>query len=398
MTLAGSWSVVNNAHIQAITLFMVLELSRSRSVVSNAHIQAFTFFTALTLSRSRSIARRTHFQAFARKLTHVLNSLVRTAKQQGAVGTSTRAGVCAFTGDPQPRLFEFTSIWHSVHCAEITLCQHFLRPPPKEKTVCQDTKTRLRARTHETTDTRDNRERDAEIGCKWQFFGGVNAVQRRTPPSGVRCTAPNWTSEVRRRSWRHVNQLRFRRVWHGRVVFVVSRLCHGPFHGVFGSGLRLDVPGEELIVGVECRGLCDGLAELGVAACAQAMPSSCPRLVLVAEVRDCASCPFGRRLAPPCFVHCQAFEGAIEDGAGKSGARLRLDAAREASEDGHVAVLQVRCATWRDEAQHDVRESGIHGGHVSAEDPRLSLLSRVHHVVQTGRELQDRGRRCPAVL
>ena len=72
------------------------------------------------------------------------------------------------------------------------------------------------------------------------------------------------------------------------------------------------------------------------------------------RVRDCASCPFGRRLAPPCFVHGQAFEGAIEDGAGKSGTRLRLDAALEAAEDGHVAGLQVRSASWRDEAQYDV--------------------------------------------
>ena len=163
---------------------------------------------------------------------------------------------------------------------------------------------------------------------------------------------------------------------------------------------------EELIVGVECRGLCDGLAELGIAACAQAMPSSCPRLVLVAEVRDCASCPFGRRLAPPCFVHGQAFEGAIEDGAGKSGARLRLDAALEAADDGHVAGLQVRSASWRDEAQYDVWESGLRGGqgglagvdagHVPEKDPRLSFFAWVHHVVQTGRELQDRGRRGPS--
>ena len=42
-----------------------------------------------------------------------------------------------------------------------------------------------------------------------------------------------------------------------------SAMAH--FHGVFWSGLRLDVLGEELIVGVECRGLCDGLAEFGVA-------------------------------------------------------------------------------------------------------------------------------------
>ena len=35
----------------------------------------------------------------------------------------------------------------------------------------------------------------------------------------------------------------------------------------------------------------------------------------------------------------KAFEGAIEDGTGKRGARLRMDAALEASEDGHVAGL-----------------------------------------------------------
>ena len=51
MSLAGSWSVVSKAHIQAFTLFMVL-----RSVVGNAHIQTFIFFTALALSRSRSVA------------------------------------------------------------------------------------------------------------------------------------------------------------------------------------------------------------------------------------------------------------------------------------------------------------------------------------------------------
>ena len=32
MTLAGSWLVVGGAHIQALALFMVLELSRPRSV------------------------------------------------------------------------------------------------------------------------------------------------------------------------------------------------------------------------------------------------------------------------------------------------------------------------------------------------------------------------------
>ena len=37
-------------------------------------------------------------------------------------------------------------------------------------------------------------------------------------------------------------------------------------------------------------------------------------------------------------------------------------------------------------------------GHVPEEDPRLSLLARVHHVVQGGRELQERRRVGPAIL
>ena len=130
-----------------------------------------------------------------------------------------------------------------------------------------------------------------------------------------------------------------RRVWHGRVVLAVCRLCHGPVHGVLGSKLQFDVAGEELAFGVELGGVSDGSFELVVAVRSRATPSCRPRQVLLAEVRDCAKCPFGRRLAPPCLVHGQAVEGAIEDGAGKRGARLRLDAALEAAEDGHVAGL-----------------------------------------------------------
>ena len=85
-------------------------------------------------------------------------------------------------------------------------------------------------------------------------------------------------------------------------------------------------------------------------------------------------------------------KGTVEDGAGKSGARLRLDAALEAAEDGHVAGLQERRASWRDEAQHDVWESGLHGGpagvdagHVPEKDPRLSLPAWIEHAVQCGR-------------
>ena len=124
--------------------------------------------------------------------------------------------------------------------------------------------------------------------------------------------------------------------------------------------------------------------------------------------RDCASCPFGRRLSSPCLVHDHVVERAVEDRAGKSGGRLRLDATLETAEDGHVAGLQVRSAVQRDEAQHDVWErrphgghgglAGVDAGHVPEKDPRLSFLARVHHVVQGRRELQVRRRGSPAVL
>ena len=87
---------------------------------------------------------------------------------------------------------------------------------------------------------------------------------------------------------------------------------------------------------------------------------------------------------------------------------MRLDAALEAAENGHVAGLQVGRTSWREEAQYDVWESGLHGGQgglagldagpVPEKDPRLSFFASIHHVVQGGRELQDRGRRGPAVL
>ena len=214
------------------------------------------------------------------------------------------------------------------------------------------------------------------------------------------------------RSWWHVNQLRLRlrrrRVWHGRVVLVVRRLCHGPVHWVLWSGLRHDVLGEELIVGVERRGLRHGIAEIAVAVGTQATPTRSPDPVLAQEVRDCAGCPFCRRLAPPRFVHGQGVEGVVKDCAGKSRGRLLLNAALEAAEDGHVAGLQVRRALWWEEGEHDVRECGPHGGqgglagvdagHVPEEDPRLPFSARVQNVVQSGRELQDRGRRGPAVV
>ena len=134
--------------------------------------------------------------------------------------------------------------------------------------------------------------------------------------------------------------------WHGHVVFVVWRLCHSPIHGVCWSGPQLDVLGEELVAGMECRGLRDGFFDVVIAVGTQWTPPNCPSL--------------GR-------------------------------------------------ASWREEAQYDVRElllhcshralAGVDAGRVPEKDPRMSNLARVQHLVQCGCELQDRGRRDgPAVL
>ena len=74
----------------------------------------------------------------------------------------------------------------------------------------------------------------------------------------------------------------------------------------------------------------------------------------------------------------------------------------------HPLTRQIRAGRRRSPESGDVRTSGggLHGcqcdvagvdAGIPEEDPRLSLLARVHRVVQCGRELQDRGRRCPAV-
>ena len=90
-------------------ILTVVTLARSWSVVGGAHIQAFIVFTALTLSRSRSVAWQAHIHAFRTK-TYTRVGLFCPHCKKGAVGTSTRADACACAGDPQPRLFEFTSL------------------------------------------------------------------------------------------------------------------------------------------------------------------------------------------------------------------------------------------------------------------------------------------------
>ena len=125
------------------------------------------------------------------------------------------------------------------------------------------------------------------------------------------------------------------------------------------QGLRelwFDLFRERVASGVQLVGLCNSLAVFVDAVGAQATPTSRPRLVFVAEVRHCASCPFGRRLSSPCLVHDHVVESAVEDGAGKRGADLRLEAAK----DGHVAVLQEQRGVCHEGKSPAVRPSWPH--------------------------------------
>ena len=145
---------------------------------------------------------------------------------------------------------------------------------------------------------------------------GINSVHRHIP-SAVRCTAPTWTSEMRmpqEEACRSECRLRHRLV-----------LLPIPTYS----------PQPALVRSVSQTSR-HSLVEI----VAQTTPPSCPSLALVQEVSDCASCPLGRRLAPPCLVHDHVVERA----------------ALEAAEDGHVAGPQVRSAVRRVDAQHDVRE------------------------------------------
>ena len=64
-----------------------------------------------------------------------------------------------------------------------------------------------------------------------------------------------------------------------------------------------------------------------------------------------------------------------------------------------MATSTTCCAAGRSTARREgTWTTGVDAGHVSEKDPRLSFFAWVHHVVQCGRELQDRGRLCPVVL
>ena len=199
-----------------------------------------------------------------------------------------------------------------------------------------------------------------------------------------------------------------RLAWARRLRRLTPLPC--PLNRVFGSGLRLDVLGEELTVGVECRGLRHGIAEFDATACAQSTPTGAPRLVSAAKGPRLRATPIR---AMTVGRHALSVTTSSNEPSMTDRARVALPCVL-------MQLLKLRnTATSQGckydvlrggmEAQHDVcGKSGPHGGqgavagvdvgHVPEKDPRLSFAARVQHVVQCGREVQDRGRRGPAVL
>ena len=153
--------------------------------------------------------------------------------------------------------------------------------------------------TRETTETETLR---CDAGGKCS-----EALTRCSAVYQTQCDAPlqSWTSEVRMPQQEASRSAQF--VGMGMrwsAVFVIVRFfCHSPYRRTLLSRLWFDLFREHVASGVQLVGLFTSLAELVVAVGAQATPTSRPGLFFVAEVRGCASCPFGRRLSSPCPVH-----------------------------------------------------------------------------------------------
>ena len=200
-------------------------------------------------------------------------------------------------------------------------------------------------------DARDNRhvreQRDDRMMVV-AFLFRLNAVRRRAPG------AVRWHPRCGCRSRRHVDQLGLRRcVW----------LRLGPFHGVFGSGLWLDVLGEKLIVDMECRGLVPLFITMS-----SSEPSTTERASVV------VACVWMQLLKLWKIIMSQDCKYDVLRGWMKHSTTW-----------GKGAFMGARVAslTW----MLAIFERRIH-----------ACLSCLQHVVQSGRELQDRVRRCPAVL
>ena len=276
----------------------------------------------------------------------MLDSMVHAGNTR-AVGTSTRADACACAcaGDPQPRLFEFTS--HNGHVRQqraqygMMMVVYFCFGSAWSIAV------------HEAQSEQRSK---LDIGCADAGAGGMSMISGSGGASGM--GASSSSSDA-------------------------SAMAQSTGSSGAGSGSMCQEKGSSWAWSAVASATASLKwaslwARNGRHPVVHALFSSQKSVT----ARAAHSAEDWRRHA--LFV-AKAFEGAIEDGAGKSGARLRPDAAREAAEDGHVAGLRVRSAVRRDEAQYDVRECGLHGGqgglagvdagHVPEKDPRLSFFA-----------------------
>ena len=177
---------------------------------------------------------------------------------------------------------------------------------------------------HTRQPTRETTESDAEMRCKWHFFGGVNAVWHHIP-GAVRCTAPSRTSGVRMlRSWWQAPAPVTRLAWARRL----RRLTPLPWpirRGLRERALARSVSRTCARRGVQLVGLFNGLAEFGrrsvraIDANRRAAPGFWP----AGTARAALSADDWRRHA---LFTAKPSNEPSSAGAGKSGARLRLDA------------------------------------------------------------------------
>ena len=211
----------------------------------------------------------------------------------------------------------------------------------------------------------------------------LKLIQRRTP-GAERCTVPSWTSEVRMPELAACES--------AQVQAVLARLS-------WARRLRrLTLPPWPIPQGLRERALVRSVSRTSRQWRAARWPLQQPRGIL----RRCGRAIDAIRCSRPVFLSHRSVTARAAHSAedwrrhalftttssrvssrterARGGGRLRLDAALEAAEDGHVAGLQAR-SVRRDEAH-----------------PRLSFLAWVHHVVQGGRELRCRRRGVQAVL
>ena len=130
MTLAGSWWVVSNAHIQAFFFFHGAGTLKITVGCLTRTYPAFTFSQRL-LARSRSVVRGAHIQAFAQKTCTIVGLL-------GTRGKNWR--------EPKISRVATKKLCKALRRDHL-VSTLFLRPSQRKK-VC-----RVRARTHGTTDT-----------------------------------------------------------------------------------------------------------------------------------------------------------------------------------------------------------------------------------------------------